>query len=404
MPPAKLQTCHSYVLRDNESQELWNWLLQRQGLSDESRLDSVETIAHAALGLHSARLPSPYSTLAARSSGPDVALSLFDTQTRRGVMTVRCMRKTLHTLPLVLAAAAHVATMHFRERDALRGIVNAGEKLTRIGKVTDELTSLLETSGPLFHRDIEARLTRNGIATVTTRLAIKLAWERGTIAYLNETSGWNREVRKFALTSHVYPDLDLGMSREAATVSLVDAYFDRYGPATLGDAVWWSGLSRGAIQRALTDSGREVVALQTPWSSDPHYMYRQRLEEFLSSPPEERNTGVNFLAHEDVALKAYFHSRSRYMGQLPARKAFNQIGEVLPTVLHQGQVIGTWSWNERNHSAECAMLPGRATAEVRRTVRARLAKLSSTLQRGWSSTRGVTGAGVGHEQLILADA
>lgn len=229
MPLAKLQTCHSFILRGNESQELWNWLLQRQGLSDGTRLGSVETIAYAALGLHSARLPSPYSTLAARSNGPDVALSLFETQTRRRVMTVRCMRKTLHTLPLALAAAAHVATVHFRERDALRGIVNAGEKLTRIGKVTDELTSLLEASGPLFHRDIEARLARSGVATVTARLALKIAWERGTIAYLNETSGWNREVRKFALTSQAYPDLDLGMSREAATISLMDAYFDRYG-------------------------------------------------------------------------------------------------------------------------------------------------------------------------------
>lgn len=75
-------------------------------------------------------------------------------------------------------------------------------------------------------------------------------------------------------------------------------------------------------------------------------MFADRFEEFLSAGPDTHHGGVNFLAHEDVALKAYFETRTRYLGCLPARRAFNQIGEVLPTVLHDGQVIGTWAWGD----------------------------------------------------------
>ena len=103
----------------------WNWILARQGLADGRRLSSAAEIADAALGLHAARLPSPYAIVAARSSDPAIPGSLFTAPVRASLLTVRCMRKTLHTLPLPLAAAAHTATLRFRDRDAQREIGRA---------------------------------------------------------------------------------------------------------------------------------------------------------------------------------------------------------------------------------------------------------------------------------------
>src|SRR5258707_1326485 len=107
------------TLDEQRAQQLWNWLLWRQGLADDTKFQSVAEIAHASLGLHAARLPSPFVTVLARGDTPSVALSLFNSASREVLTTLRCMRKTLHTLPLPLAAAAHGATLHFRERDAL---------------------------------------------------------------------------------------------------------------------------------------------------------------------------------------------------------------------------------------------------------------------------------------------
>lgn len=76
-----------------------------------------------------------------------------------------------------------------------------------------------------------------------------------------------------------------------------------------------------------------------------------------------------FHAHEDTALKAYHQTRSRYLADLPPRYAFNQIGEVVPTVIIDGTVAGTWSWNTRTATISTDLIPGRTTPATRRQVR-----------------------------------
>ncbi|MFE4973657.1 hypothetical protein ACFRAR_16295 [Kitasatospora sp. NPDC056651] len=160
--------------------------------------------------------------------------------------------------------------------------------------------------GPLHHRDIEDRLAQRGVSTPRARLALKLSWERGDIAYLNASDAWNREVRTFALTKQAYPEADLGLDRQHATAFLVEAYFE---------------------------------------------------------------------------------TRPRYLGGLPARRAFNRIGEVLPTVLHDGQVIGTWAWDEAGRRVTASLVRGRTTPEIRTTAKADADRLTRVLRQGWTSGR-----------------
>jgi len=297
------------------------------------------------------------------------------------------MRKTLHTLPLPLAATAHAATVHFRERDALRAIKNAGLNTRTIEMTIDSLVRLLVVDELLSHRDIEARLTGSRRRPAVIRLAIKLAWERGTLVYLNNTSGWNKENRQFALTSRLYPGLNMSIPRATATRDLVYAYFDRYGPATLKDATWWSGLSRTAVVDALNETERELIELRTDWADSPLYMFTARFMEFRNATDAQHRTGLNFLAHEDVALKAYFETRSRYLNKMPIRRAFNQIGEVLPTVMLDGQLIGTWAWSSGTKSVACSIASSQAPIAIRRQVKDRVAVLSRTLRLGWVGHR-----------------
>ena len=46
---------------------------------------------------------------------------------------------------------------------------------------------------------------------------------------------------------------------------------------------------------------------------------------------------MHFLAHEDVALKAYAETRVRYLGAVPEQEAFNQIGEALPAIFQPAE-------------------------------------------------------------------
>ncbi|MGI9062487.1 MAG: DNA glycosylase AlkZ-like family protein [Pseudonocardiaceae bacterium] len=374
------------ALDDTEARQLWNWLLRRQGLSAETRLGSVPEIAEMSLGLHAARLPSPYATVLARSQSSTVALSLFSASARCKVTTVRCMRKTLHALPLSLAAAAHSATVHFRERDALRAAAKAGMSARQVTLSTEAIAEFLQRNGPVHHRDIEACLTACGLSVIAVRVGLKLAWERGTVTYHNDVTGWNRECRKFSLTHLVYPKLDMAMNRDQATGHLLEAYFDRYGPASLRDATWWSGLSRTAVVTAMNESAYDIVAVKTPWADAPLYMFRDRLAEYATASSNGVGTGINFLAHEDVALKAYFESRERYLGALPSNRAFNRIGEVLPTIVLDGQVVGTWSWDARSQMVTVKLVRELGSRDFHRAIKRHAAALTCSLRAGLVTT------------------
>jgi hypothetical protein len=119
-------------------------------------------------------------------------------------------------------------------------------------------------------------------------------------------------------------------------------------------------------------------------------MFADRLEEFRAAGPIQ--TGVNLLAHEDTALKAYFQTRTRYLRDIPQNRAFNQIGEALPTVMVQGAIVGTWQWDPASRHVRLLLLRGQVSPIVRRTARQRAEALTETLRQGWapthSSTRG----------------
>jgi hypothetical protein len=368
------------VFDEKAATRTWNWILARQGLADSQRLATAWEVADATLGLHAARLPSPYAIVAARTSDPSVPSSLFTSPVRASLLTLRCMRKTLHTLPLPLAAAAHAATLRFRERDAHRSVHNAGYSAQAIDGLIDQLSTLLR-EGPLSHRAIETLLAAAGSEVQAVRLAIKVAWERGVIAYINTSGAWNRESRTFALTSSAYPALDASLSRSQAVTLLVTAYFQRYGPATIRDAAWWSGLSATDITTALLDSGRSLLTVATPWSVEPCLMFADQAAEALAS---QTATGVQLLAHEDTALKAYHQTRGRYLAGVPQRLAFNQIGEALPTIVVDGFVVGTWSWDSRACRVSTRAFPGKATPAIRWQIRARAAALTETLRSAWA--------------------
>jgi hypothetical protein len=86
---------------------------------------------------------------------------------------------------------------------------------------------------------------------------------------------------------------------------------------------------------------------------------------------------------DERLLKAYHQTRSRYLGSLPQRRAFNQIGEALPTVINDGVIVGTWSWNTRTAAVHTDLVPGKVTPALRHQVKTRAAVLTETLRAAW---------------------
>ncbi|MDQ1248184.1 MAG: hypothetical protein QG597_2556 [Actinomycetota bacterium] len=377
-----------------ECDALWNRVLSRQGLHPKTRLGSWHEVSEAGLGIHAARLPTPAATVAARCEDSSAVRTVVGRTDASTATTIRCMRRTLHLLPVHLAVPAHRATLGYRERDALRLAVRAGADAADLARAEDQLTQVLANK-PMTPRAIETALAGRGTAVPMARAALKLAWERGTITCLNVSRRWNREVRVFALTEAACPGLLVPMDRDEAVRVLVEAYFDRYGPATVADAVWWSGLPRRDVLAAMDAAPYRWVRLATGWAASAAFLPEARYEEHLTvaSPGA---AGVCLLAHEDVALKAYFETRSRYLDRVPAGAVFNAIGEVLPTVLLDGRVVGLWQWHQRQGSVQWTAL----SDVLRARIDAAAERLTHLLRPGWDPPPGAGQADPG--QLALA--
>ncbi len=203
------------------------------------------------------------------------------------------------------------------------------------------------------------------------------------LTYRNDTTRWNRENHKFGLTARLYPGFDTSMDRHKAAGELICEYFDRYGPASLRDVAWWSGLSRLAIITAMNESRRRFVVIHAPWCKSLLYIYGDQHDQFRDAFSLPRDPVLNFLAHEDVALKAYFESRGRYLGKLHPRCAFNQIGEVLPTIVYDGQVVGTWAWDRNKTAVTYSIIHDYDSPGLRKQAMCRAKTLSETLRLRW---------------------
>lgn len=128
---------------------------------------------------------------------------------------------------------------------------------------------------------------------------------------------------------------------------------------------------------------RKFVAIHTPWCQSPLYMYEDRHHQFQGLAAQSQVPTLNFLAHEDVALKAYFESRGRYLGKLPPGRAFNQIGEALPTIMYCGQIIGTWAWDANKMAVTYSIMHGYGSHGLSKQARRQANALSETLRLRW---------------------
>jgi hypothetical protein len=366
-----------------KAEALWNWVLSKQGLasSAEDRLTSVRAAAEASLGLHAARVASPFVTAAARTTERTPLCELLGDEDNAALVTIRCVRKTLHTLPLQLAAYAHAATRHYRLSHVAKLVRQEGIAPVQLEDAADRIIAYLRDYGRQSHRMIEHALATRRNEAVRTRIALKWLWERGDLTYRNCASSWHQEQRRFSLRSVSHPHFDISLERGAATTRLTEAYFRTYGPATVRDMAWWSGLGRSGILEALSEL--DAVSLSLPWAASPFYMLRADYEVFLSAPRRAYRSGVHFLAHEDVALKAYFESRTRYLAHRPASMVFNRIGEALPAIVHNGRVIGQWSWHHELRQVQYRTFSSQMSKAGRSELPIRAKTLQGRLRSGY---------------------
>lgn len=124
------------------------------------------------------------------------------------------------------------------------------------------------------------------------------------------------------------------LEREAALAELARRYFGSHGPATLQDFVWWSGLkvseAREGLEAVSSRLVKETVDGKAYWM--PPDM----------PAPSRASAGIYLLPAFDEYMLGY-QDRSAALDPSHAQKIVpGGNGMFLPTIVSNGQVVGTW--------------------------------------------------------------
>ena len=233
--------------------------------------------------------------------------------------------------PRVLAAAAKRAEQH-------------GLDAATLSRCRELMVRFLAGGRQLTRASVFAELQKEGIPTGSQR-GYHILWR---LAQERLICGGAREGKQptFVLLDEWVPSPR--RSQPADPLAELGArYFASHGPATLQDFVWWSGLkvsdARAAIGSA--ELARETVAGIEHWSAP------------ANPAPRTKVTQTHLLPAFDEYLLGY-RDRSGVLDAAQAGKVVpGNNGVFLPTVVVDGQVIGTWKRATKTNKVAITISP-----------------------------------------------
>ena len=266
----------------------------------------------------------------------------------RDVLKCWTLRSTLH---------AHTAEDHAIAVAALRDRLRTrylewfkrdlGFDDATIVKMEQEVHEALQ-QGPLTRVELHERVpSLRQIPYAGWGLDLKGLAYRGLLKILVTDGGATR----FAL--HKCPT---DMQKEEAIAELMRRYFYAYGPATLADFRYWTGLFAVDINRAFKIVEPELQRIEVKGMAGDRFL--------LGGFVEGKIPRVALLAKFDPLTLGHF-DKSLFLPLKDRDRVFRKAGQVEAGVLFDGKFAGTWRLSRNGKCAEVFVEPFQKIAKAR---------------------------------------
>ncbi len=303
----------------------------------DRRPASITEVGRDSIGLY---VPPPVSHLELAARVPGYQTSHLETLLAdRSLIGLRCLRGSAFLIPVDLLPVVVPAT---RERNvrAFAGYLRKSLTTADYQTWTERVEEVLGPGEQLTKAEITARLAppeedRPFITNVVSQMAtesrligvrVPVSWRSAQIAY-TRWADW-------------LPSVDVeGPDPAAAQIELARLYLRSFGPASISDFAWWSGLTKTQAGAAIGASGATA---------------RDDLFEFESAAADPPR-GVRLLPIWDT-LFVTWKDRSRFIPEALLPYVYDASGNATSVVLIDGTVAGVWG-----------MSPGDDRLEVRAT-------------------------------------
>jgi hypothetical protein len=298
----------------------------------------VVQAARDLVGLHATVAANPYLHLFVRLPGftrPALDHELYE---RRSLARVRCMRGTLFLLPLDLLPIAWSATRELALGPSTKYLAAQGFTLRSFERWATRVDAALvgrAMSAAQLRAELGAR------REVALAALLNQMCDEGRLLRDRPVAGWRDAHSTYVRLAEALPQVNLDRHEPGqASTLLVERYVARYGPVTLDDIAWWTGLGKQRCRAALHALGTELTAVHLREWAGEHWVLRADVDR-LRQATRPRPTQVSLLA----ALDPYtvgFRRRTRLLDPDRQHFVYDRGGNATSVVLVDGRVAGVW--------------------------------------------------------------
>lgn len=357
------------------------FLLAKHHLLDRDGAD-VRSVADDIVGLHATSNVTPYLSLfnrIERFSPDDLDREFYR---RKSLVRIRAMRGTFFLFTRRLLPIAVEATQ-FPEERVSRSLAHAGISTGEFEKLSKLILNCLASS-PKTLPEIKRDLSRGNSRSldwkrgrrVTRRtnlgVVLQLLLVQRKVQSRPEPIDWKSidwdgygtrtftRIRKVTYTS-VASLVTGSTNTQQAKVKLAQLYVKHYGPVSVDDIAWWMDESKPEVLRLLAQLPDKLTTITTLRHAGRLLLHPDDLR--VLQKTREVDDCVRFLPYEDP----YAKSRKQREVMIPkaSERQVYPMGNALPTVISNGQIVGTWGIISDD---ETAIVNVKRLSPIRRTT------------------------------------
>jgi hypothetical protein len=344
--------------------ELLDATLERQGLAARHRAPAELADAVERFGpLHATDRATPYLSLLARLDGFGFADLDRAWLVDRRLDRRSAMRGTFHLVPR--ARVADIVCMFGTRRAAdVRYFRTAGIEPATAERLAKAIAAELAAESPLdlvgMKKALPARLREQATARTKasgSTLAYVVRWmaEAGVLAAAPRRDRRTGSIQPgWQPAPLVYEPFERAFGRlpacdpVAADAALAGWYFAAHGPAAYEDWAWWTNFPARRARAAFEVNRAGLVQVEADSYTEPLFVVASQADDLARLSRKKAGRGrdeptVRLLPYEDSGIKAYRTTRGRFFDPKHEAETHTLFGEVLPTILVDGRIEGTWS-------------------------------------------------------------
>jgi hypothetical protein len=322
----------------------------RHHLAGTAKAGVVE-VARDLVGLHATDPATVYLAARARMLDPRVAAVEQALYEDRELVRILGMRRTMFIEPVELMGVVQAActdAIAIQQRRLLVDLVGraglADDPPGWIEDVEKVAVNALEARGGATAAELakdDPRLAQQivfaegkpyeGRQSVVSRILLLLAAE-GRIVRGRPRGSWVSGQYRWSVVDAWLPGGVPAWSLQEAQAELVRRWLRGFGPATIADVKWWTGLPMGQVRRAVAETG----AVEVDLDGTPGLVLPDDLDPVPAPEP-----WVALLPALDPTTMGWA-GRDFYLD--PHRPAlFDRNGNAGPTIWLNGHVVGGWA-------------------------------------------------------------